>query len=47
MKGAYEHVIRYCSGYQSKGVTLPFTNQQRELFQQQKSYMGTAGLRGM
>ncbi|XP_031432292.1 calcium-transporting ATPase type 2C member 1 isoform X2 [Clupea harengus] len=45
MKGAYEHVIRYCSGYQSKGVTLPFTNQQRELFQQQKSYMGTAGLR--
>ncbi|KAG5271242.1 hypothetical protein AALO_G00177490 [Alosa alosa] len=45
MKGAYEQVIRCCSSYHSKGVTLPLTNQQRELFQQQKSYMGTAGLR--
>lgn len=47
MKGAYEQVICCCSGYNNKGVTLPLTNQQRELFQQQKSYMGTAGLRGM
>lgn len=45
MKGAYEQVICCCGGYNSKGVTLPLTNQQRELFQQQKSYMGTAGLR--
>ncbi|XP_063054709.1 calcium-transporting ATPase type 2C member 1 isoform X2 [Engraulis encrasicolus] len=45
MKGAFEQVIRHCSGYQSKGGTLPLTSQQRELFQQQKSYMGTAGLR--
>ncbi|XP_035249215.1 calcium-transporting ATPase type 2C member 1 isoform X1 [Anguilla anguilla] len=45
LKGAYEQVIRFCSSYNSKGVTLPLTSQQRELYQQQKSYMGTAGLR--
>ncbi|KAG7469861.1 hypothetical protein MATL_G00133230 [Megalops atlanticus] len=45
MKGAYEQVIRLCSSYNSKGLTLPLTNQQREFYQQQKSYMGTAGLR--
>ncbi|KAG9345095.1 hypothetical protein JZ751_009636 [Albula glossodonta] len=45
MKGAYEQVIRYCNSYNSKGLTLPLNNQQRELYQQQKSYMGTAGLR--
>uniref|UniRef100_A0A8B9K768 P-type Ca(2+) transporter n=1 Tax=Astyanax mexicanus TaxID=7994 RepID=A0A8B9K768_ASTMX len=45
VKGAFEQVIRFCSSFHSKGVTLPLTNQQRELYQQQKSYMGTAGLR--
>ncbi|TRY56928.1 hypothetical protein DNTS_020345 [Danionella cerebrum] len=45
VKGAYEQIIRFCTSYQSKGVKLPLTNQQRELYQQQKSYMGTAGLR--
>ncbi|XP_046882877.1 calcium-transporting ATPase type 2C member 1 isoform X2 [Hypomesus transpacificus] len=45
LKGAYEHVIRHCSSYNSRGATLPLTNQQRELYQQQTSYMGTAGLR--
>uniref|UniRef100_A0AAR2KRS3 Calcium-transporting ATPase n=1 Tax=Pygocentrus nattereri TaxID=42514 RepID=A0AAR2KRS3_PYGNA len=45
VKGAFEQVIRFCTTYHSKGVTLPLTNQQRELYQQQKSYMGTAGLR--
>ncbi|KAI7806982.1 calcium-transporting ATPase type 2C member 1 isoform X3 [Triplophysa rosa] len=45
VKGAYEQIIRFCTSYNSKGVTLPLTNQQRELYQQQKSYMGTAGLR--
>ncbi|XP_058601841.1 calcium-transporting ATPase type 2C member 1 isoform X2 [Onychostoma macrolepis] len=45
VKGAYEQVIRFCTSYNSKGVTLPMTHQQRELYQQQKSYMGTAGLR--
>uniref|UniRef100_A0A671LY92 Calcium-transporting ATPase n=1 Tax=Sinocyclocheilus anshuiensis TaxID=1608454 RepID=A0A671LY92_9TELE len=45
VKGAYEQIIRFCTSYNSKGGTLPLTHQQRELFQQQKSYMGTAGLR--
>uniref|UniRef100_A0A671LYR1 Calcium-transporting ATPase n=1 Tax=Sinocyclocheilus anshuiensis TaxID=1608454 RepID=A0A671LYR1_9TELE len=44
-QGAYEQIIRFCTSYNSKGGTLPLTHQQRELFQQQKSYMGTAGLR--
>ncbi|XP_066547470.1 calcium-transporting ATPase type 2C member 1 isoform X2 [Amia ocellicauda] len=45
MKGAYELLIRCCTTYNSKGLALPITQQQRELYQQQKMYMGTAGLR--
>ncbi|CAL8238071.1 unnamed protein product [Merluccius merluccius] len=45
MKGAYEQVIRFCSFFNSRGAALPLSQQQRELFQQQKTYMGTAGLR--
>uniref|UniRef100_A0A8C8DAL6 Calcium-transporting ATPase n=1 Tax=Oncorhynchus tshawytscha TaxID=74940 RepID=A0A8C8DAL6_ONCTS len=44
-QGAYEQVIRFCSYYHSKGATLPLNHQQRELYQQQKSYMGSSGLR--
>ncbi|MGH0182042.1 UNVERIFIED_CONTAM: hypothetical protein FKN15_030686 [Acipenser sinensis] len=46
MKGAYEQVIHCCTTYNSKGLTLPLTQQQRELYQQEKTYMGSAGLRG-
>ncbi|XP_059364291.1 calcium-transporting ATPase type 2C member 1 isoform X1 [Carassius carassius] len=45
VKGAYEQIIRFCSTYNSRGIAQPLTHQQRELYQQQKSYMGTAGLR--
>ncbi|XP_053183338.1 calcium-transporting ATPase type 2C member 1 [Scomber japonicus] len=45
MKGAYEQVIRFCSSYNSRGSVLPLSHQQRELYQQQISYMGSAGLR--
>ncbi|KAK5891669.1 hypothetical protein CesoFtcFv8_012125 [Champsocephalus esox] len=45
LKGAYEQVIRLCSCYNSRGSSLPLTHQQRELYQQQISYMGSAGLR--
>ncbi|XP_067857944.1 calcium-transporting ATPase type 2C member 1 isoform X2 [Heptranchias perlo] len=45
MKGAYEHVIRFCSSYSSQSQTLPLTQQQKELYHQEKTYMGTAGLR--
>jgi len=46
MKGAYEQVIRFCSSYNSRGAALSLNHQQRELYQQQLSYMGSAGLRG-
>ncbi|XP_068092371.1 calcium-transporting ATPase type 2C member 1 isoform X2 [Hyperolius riggenbachi] len=45
MKGAYEQVIRYCTSYCSKGQSLPLTQQQRDLYQQETAYMGSAGLR--
>ncbi|KAM4579767.1 calcium-transporting ATPase type 2C member 1 isoform 2-T2 [Odontesthes bonariensis] len=45
VKGAYEQVIRFCSSYNSRGAALPLNHQQRELYQQQLSYMGSAGLR--
>lgn len=46
MKGAYEQVIKYCTTYHSKGQTLTLTQQQRDLYQQEKARMGSAGLRG-
>uniref|UniRef100_A0A671WWS2 P-type Ca(2+) transporter n=1 Tax=Sparus aurata TaxID=8175 RepID=A0A671WWS2_SPAAU len=45
LQGAYEQVIRLCSSYNSRGSTLSLNHQQRELYQQQISYMGSAGLR--
>ncbi|KAK2090306.1 ATPase, P-type (transporting), HAD super, sub IC [Saguinus oedipus] len=45
MKGAYEQVIKYCTTYQSKGQTLTLTQQQRDVYQQEKACMGSAGLR--
>ncbi|XP_012587531.1 PREDICTED: calcium-transporting ATPase type 2C member 1 [Condylura cristata] len=45
MKGAYEQVIKYCTTYQSTGQTLALTQQQRDLYQQEKARMGSAGLR--
>uniref|UniRef100_A0A7N4P352 Calcium-transporting ATPase n=1 Tax=Sarcophilus harrisii TaxID=9305 RepID=A0A7N4P352_SARHA len=45
MKGAYEQVIRYCTTYNNKGQTLALTQQQKDVYQQEKSSMGSAGLR--
>uniref|UniRef100_A0A8D1NT46 Calcium-transporting ATPase n=1 Tax=Sus scrofa TaxID=9823 RepID=A0A8D1NT46_PIG len=45
MKGAYEQVIKYCTTYHNKGQTLTLTQQQRDLYQQEKAQMGSAGLR--
>ncbi|XP_060717335.1 calcium-transporting ATPase type 2C member 1 isoform X1 [Tachysurus vachellii] len=45
MKGAFEKVIQFCKTYHSKGASLPLSNQQRALYQQEKTYMGSAGLR--
>lgn len=46
MKGAYEQVIKYCTTYHSKGQSLMLTQQQRDLYQEEKARMGSAGLRG-
>ncbi|XP_069504830.1 calcium-transporting ATPase type 2C member 1 isoform X2 [Ambystoma mexicanum] len=45
IKGAFEQVIRYCTTYYSNGQNLPLTYQQKELYHQEKSYMGSSGLR--
>ncbi|XP_077347631.1 calcium-transporting ATPase type 2C member 1 isoform X2 [Lithobates pipiens] len=45
MKGAYEQIIRYCTSYSSKGQSLPLNQQQRDLYQQETAYLGSAGLR--
>ncbi|KAM8869615.1 calcium-transporting ATPase type 2C member 1 isoform 2-T2 [Spinachia spinachia] len=45
VKGAYEQVVSLCSSYNSRGSALSLSHQQRELYQQQISYMGSAGLR--
>uniref|UniRef100_A0A3Q3XKB2 Calcium-transporting ATPase n=1 Tax=Mola mola TaxID=94237 RepID=A0A3Q3XKB2_MOLML len=43
MKGAYEQVISFCTTYNSRGNMLSLNHQQRELYQQQISYMGSMG----
>ncbi|KAK3541429.1 hypothetical protein QTP86_025555 [Hemibagrus guttatus] len=45
VKGAFEKVIQFCKTYHSKGASLPLSNQQRALYQQEKTYLGSAGLR--
>ncbi|XP_061552776.1 calcium-transporting ATPase type 2C member 1 isoform X1 [Phycodurus eques] len=45
VKGAYERVIRFCGSYDGRGGARPLDQQQLELYLQQISYMGTAGLR--
>ena len=46
MKGAFEEVIRYCTTYNSGGIPLPLTPQQRSYCQQEEKKMGLLGLRG-
>ncbi|XP_073516007.1 calcium-transporting ATPase type 2C member 2 isoform X2 [Phyllobates terribilis] len=45
MKGAYEEVVQYCSTYNSGGMALPLTPQQRALYLQEEKTMGSQGLR--
>uniref|UniRef100_A0A5G2RA11 Calcium-transporting ATPase n=1 Tax=Sus scrofa TaxID=9823 RepID=A0A5G2RA11_PIG len=45
MKGAFEEVIRYCTTYNTGGIPLPLTPQQRALWQQEEKRMGSLGLR--
>ncbi|NXX16313.1 AT2C2 ATPase, partial [Podargus strigoides] len=45
MKGAFEEVIRYCTVYNSGGISLPLTPQQKAFYQQEEKRMGSSGLR--
>ncbi|NWS41080.1 AT2C2 ATPase, partial [Probosciger aterrimus] len=45
MKGAFEEVIRYCSLYNSGGISLSLTPQQKAFYQQEEKQMGSSGLR--
>jgi len=46
MKGAFEEVIRYCTLYNSGGISLLLTPQQKAFYQQEEKRMGSSGLRG-
>ncbi|NXU57715.1 AT2C2 ATPase, partial [Turnix velox] len=45
MKGAFEEVIRYCTLYNSSGISLVLTPQQKASYQQEEKRMGSSGLR--
>ncbi|NXB00645.1 AT2C2 ATPase, partial [Cnemophilus loriae] len=45
MKGAFEEVIQYCTLYNSGGISLCLTPQQKALYQQEEKRMGSSGLR--
>ncbi|KFW01653.1 Calcium-transporting ATPase type 2C member 2, partial [Fulmarus glacialis] len=45
MKGAFEEVIRYCTLYNSGGISLSLTPQQKAFYQQEGKRMGSSGLR--
>ncbi|NXE89152.1 AT2C2 ATPase, partial [Menura novaehollandiae] len=45
MKGAFEEVIQYCTLYNSSGISLSLTPQQKALYQQEEKRMGSSGLR--
>ncbi|NXJ08782.1 AT2C2 ATPase, partial [Odontophorus gujanensis] len=45
MKGAFEEVIRYCTMYNSSGISLTLTPQQKASYQQEEKRMGSSGLR--
>ncbi|KFP24223.1 Calcium-transporting ATPase type 2C member 2, partial [Colius striatus] len=45
MKGAFEEVIQYCTLYNSSGISLSLTPQQKGFYQQEEKRMGSSGLR--
>ncbi|NWH79468.1 AT2C2 ATPase, partial [Piaya cayana] len=45
MKGAFEEVIQYCTLYNSGGISLALTPQQKAFYQQEEKRMGSSGLR--
>ncbi|XP_077309540.1 calcium-transporting ATPase type 2C member 2 [Lithobates pipiens] len=45
MKGAFEEVIQYCTTYNSSGMAMALTPQQKSLYLQEEKNMGSQGLR--
>ncbi|NXS53880.1 AT2C2 ATPase, partial [Brachypteracias leptosomus] len=45
MKGAFEEVLQYCTQYNSGGISLALTPQQKAFYQQEEKRMGSSGLR--
>ncbi|NXA04797.1 AT2C2 ATPase, partial [Sapayoa aenigma] len=45
MKGAFEEVLRYCTLYNSGGISVSLTPQQKAFYQQEEKRMGSSGLR--
>ncbi|XP_018427941.1 PREDICTED: calcium-transporting ATPase type 2C member 2, partial [Nanorana parkeri] len=46
LKGALEEVIQYCTTYNSGGMAMALTPQQKSLYLQEEKNMGSQGLRG-
>ncbi|XP_034973810.1 calcium-transporting ATPase type 2C member 2 [Zootoca vivipara] len=45
MKGAFEEVMQHCTMYNSGGISLPMTPQQKSVYVQEEKHMGSLGLR--
>ncbi|XP_061450671.1 calcium-transporting ATPase type 2C member 2 [Rhineura floridana] len=45
MKGAFEEVMQHCTMFNSGGISLPLTPQQKAVYVQEEKHMGSLGLR--
>ncbi|XP_060109838.1 calcium-transporting ATPase type 2C member 2-like [Heteronotia binoei] len=45
MKGAFEEVMQHCALFNSGGISLPLTPQQKAVYVQEEKHMGSLGLR--
>lgn len=46
MKGAFQEVMQHCTLFNSSGISLPLTPQQKATYAQEEKHMGSLGLRG-
>ncbi|XP_066494051.1 calcium-transporting ATPase type 2C member 2 [Tiliqua scincoides] len=45
MKGAFQEVMQHCNMFNSSGISLPLTPQQKAVYVQEEKHMGSLGLR--
>lgn len=45
MKGAFQEVMQHCTMFNSSGISLPLTPQQKAVYVQEEKHMGSLGLR--